>query len=301
VAGWVGSRTVLTVAPAQAMTGAAIAAPVGGRISRIRAVTAWALMLMGFGLMPIAMRLGESQDPLGAFVMAFVACAMSGTGILVGARFVIPSAVSVLSLLLGGGASSTIARRNAVKDPLRTTRSTMGLVLGVALVTTFTAGAAALQASVNSWDLSASDAEAARGFLTIATAIMICLVGISAVIAAVGFVSTMSLTVIQRGREIGLLRALGFTTRQVRAMITRESVALSAAAIGLGLTLGLVYGTVGAQSLIGVMNDGLVVGLPWASLGVIASACVALVVAASRAPARRAVSVSPIEAMRIEA
>jgi putative ABC transport system permease protein len=131
--------------------------------------------------------------------------------------------------------------------------------------------------------------------------VLICIIVISSVIAAVGFVSTMSLTVLQRHREIGLLRALGFTRSQVRTMITKESVALSASAVLFGIALGLVYGTLGAQSLVGAMTPGVVWGMPLPALVVIAFAGLVLVLVASRGPARRAVAVTPVEALRIEA
>ena len=99
---------------------------------------------------------------------------------------------------------------------------------------------------------------------------MICIVVVSSAIAAVGFVSTMSLGVIQRTREIGLLRALGFTAGQVRTMITKESVALSATAVTFGMALGLTYGALGARSLVGFQNDGFVWGVPGAVLAAIA-------------------------------
>lgn len=300
LAGWVGSATVLKVAPAQALTGATLDATNTGAASRLRAALALTLVVLGCALMAWAMQLGEVGSGAG-FPIAFFGSATSATGLLIGARFVIPFAVSTLSRLLGPGAPSTLARRNAVKDPLRTTRSTMGLVIGVTLVTTFSSGAAALQKSVDSWGLSGDREVMAHQILTITTAVLICIVVISAIIAAVGFVSTMSLTVIQRGKEIGLLRALGFTTAQVRTMITQESIALSAAAVLFGSVLGLAYGTVGAQSLIGALNHGLVLGLPWLALASIAAACVVLVIVSSRAPARRATSVTPIEALRIDA
>ena len=299
LAGWVGARAVLSVSPAQAMSGATIDAPNPGRVSRRRAAAASTLVALGGLLLLWAMVLGEDGNESGFFV-AFLGSALSGTGILLGARFLIPFMVGAVSRLLGHGEASTLARRNAVKDPLRTTRSTMGLVIGVTLVTTFSAGTAALKQSVDSWGLSGAEELLARQILDTTTVVLICIVVISAVIAAVGFVSTMSLTVIQRGREIGLLRALGFTTAQVRSMITRESVALSAASVTLGMLLGLAYGAIGAQSLVGSMNNGIVLGLPWIVLAAIVAASVALVLVSSRAPARRAVSVTPIDALRID-
>ena len=108
----------------------------------------------------------------------------------------------------------------------------------------------------------------------------------------------MSLGVIQRTREIGLLRALGFTGGQVRTMITKESVALSATAVSFGIALGLVYGALGAQSLVGSETDGFVWGVPGLVLVAIAVAGVLLVLAASWVPSSRAVAVAPVEALR---
>ena len=118
--------------------------------------------------------------------------------------------------------------------------------------------------------------------------------------AAVGFVSTMSLTVIQRRREIGLLRALGFTGGQVRTMITKESVALGATAVAFGIAIGMLFGSVGAQSLVGGQTEGFVWGIPAFVLAVIALAAVGLVLLSSRPPARRAVRVTPVEALRTD-
>jgi putative ABC transport system permease protein len=176
----------------------------------------------------------------------------------------------------------------------------MGLVVGVTLVTTFASGLRALQLSVDSWEgLSPEQQVQSHQVLSTTTAIMVAIVVISSVISSVGFVSTMSLTVIQRRREIGLLRTLGLTRRQVRRMITLEAAALSGTALAFGIALGLVFGSVGAQSLIGSQTDGFVWGLPWGTLAVIAVAGVLLVLASARPPARRAIRVSPIEALRV--
>ena len=298
-AGWLGSRVVLGVSPATALTGTAAQRPAPRKASLIRAVLA-ALGIVG-GLLVLALGglLGES-NPGAGFVVAFFGAAGSGTGFLLGARFVIPRVVGLCSHLLGRDPSSLVARRNAVMDPLRTTRSTMGLVIGVALVTTFASGTSALRASVSAWELDPAQRANATQVLGVASTVLICIIVISSVIAAVGFVSTMSLTVIQRHREIGLLRSLGFTGRQVRTMITKESVALSASAVVFGIVLGLVYGTLGAQSLVGSQTQGIVWGLPFQALAVIAAAGLALVLVASQRPARPAVAVAPVETLRIE-
>lgn len=300
VAGWLGSRSVLRVTPAQAMSGSAVALASAPRTSRRRAAISILLVAAGALMLAAGAYLGEDASA-GGFLFAFLGAATSGAGLLVGARLVIPGAVAVLSRPLGDDPSARVARRNAVKDPLRTTRSTMGLVIGVTLVTTIASGMQALTQSVRSWqDMTAAQQAEAEQILTVATAILIAIVVISSIIAAVGFVSTMSLTVIQRRREIGLLRALGFTRAQVRRMITQESAAMSGAAVALGLGLGLLYGSLGAESLVGALTDGFVWGVPWPLLLAVAAAGVVLVLVAARPPARRALQTTPIEALRME-
>lgn len=297
VAAWVGSRAVLRATPAQALSGAAVPSPDSPQAGRLRRWLSVGLISSGAVVLAAAAALGESGNALGFLAVAFGAM-LSGTGLLVGARLVVPRLVALVSRLLGADPPSKVAARNAVRDPGRTTRSTMGLVIGVTLVTTFAAGFAALRASVASWEASETQAAQADAILRDTSVIMICLVVVSSVIAAVGFVSTMSLGVIQRTREIGLLRALGFTTGQVRTMITKESVALSATAVGFGMALGMAYGALGAQSLVGFETDGFVWGVPALVLAAIAVSGVLLVLAASWAPSSRAVAVSPIEALR---
>ena len=295
-AGWVGSRSVLRVSPAAVLAGQIADEP--RRTSRRRTAVAVTLILGGAGALVLAAVLGESGD-LGGFVLAFLGSATSATGLLVGARLVIPRAVAAVGHAWGGAPVARIARRNAVKDPRRTTRSTMGLVIGVTLVTTFASGLQALRLSVDSWQLSATRRDEAVSVLSTMTTILVVVAVVSAVISAVGFVSTMSMTVIQREREIGLLRTLGFTRHQVRTMIAQESAALSGSAVLLGVVLGLVYGSVGAQALIGSQTSGFVWGVPWRVLAAIAVGAVALVLVAALPPARRAVRVTPIEALRI--
>jgi putative ABC transport system permease protein len=299
IAGWIGSRRILRVSPAVALSASWVTPVPRRRTSVVRATLAGLMIASGSGLLALAARVGEGGETPTGFIVAFAGSVVAGTGLLVGARFVIPGLVRAVSRLLGTGPVARVAGRNAVLDPLRTTRSTMGLVIGVTLVTTFASGLRALQQSVGSWDLSPADEQQAHQILSTTTAIMIAIVVISAVISAVGFVSTMSLTVIQRRREIGLLRTLGLTRRQVRRMITLEAAALSGTAVAFGIALGVVFGSLGAQSLIGSMTDGFVWGLPWSILAAIAAAGLALVLASARPPARRAIRTSPIEALRV--
>ncbi|MFC6707598.1 ABC transporter permease [Flexivirga alba] len=301
VAGWVGSRQVLKVSPADALAGTTGARVPGGRPGRLRIIFSMALIITGTALFALAMALGEQGGAAG-FLVAFVAACTTSTGLLAGARFVLPGIVAVLGRLTGVDAASVIARRNAVTDPARTTRSTLGLFVGVTLVVTIASGASALQTAVAGWhNITTTQRHEAHQVLTVASTVTITVGVVSSLIAAIGFVSTMSLTVIQRRREIGLLRALGFTGAQVRSMITKESMAMSAAAAASGIALGLCYGSAGAQALIGNQNNGFVWGLPWLVLVAIVVGALAVILLASQPPARRAIATSPVTALRVDA
>ncbi|TWP34025.1 ABC transporter permease [Leekyejoonella antrihumi] len=301
VAGWAGSRGVLEVSPADALSGTTGARTAGARLGRLRITTSAVLVIGGAALFALAMMLGEQGGAAG-FLVAFIAACVTSSGLLSGARVVLPALVSTLGRLTGSDAASVIARRNAIADPARTTRSTVGLFVGVSLVVTIASGSSALETAVHSWhNITLAEQHEAHQVLTVATTVTITVGVVSSLIAAIGFVSTMSLTVIQRRREFGLLRALGFTGAQVRSMITKESVAMSAAATAAGVGVGLCYGSAGAQALIGNHDDGFVWGLPWLVLAAIALASLAVILLASQPPARRAIATPPVEALRVDA
>lgn len=299
ICGRVGSRRVLTVTPAEAMTETAAETPTLRR-GVARKVFAVLVMATGGLILLLAAWTGEHYAGYG-FLLAFVGAITLTTGLLIGARFVVPWLVATTGRLLGDSPASRIARRNAVLDPARTTRSTMGLLLGVAIVTTIAAGTGALQQAVDGWhQLTPADQVLAHQVLSVAGNVTSGIVIVSCLISIIGFISTMSLTVIQRRRELGLLRAVGFTTSQVRSMITRESAALAGTAVLCGLLLGVLLGSVGAQSLVGLQTNGFVWGTPWPFLAVVAAAGVALVLVAALPPARRATGVPVVAALRID-
>jgi putative ABC transport system permease protein len=68
------------------------------------------------------------------------------------------------------------------------------------------------------------------------------LLALSILVALLGIVNTLSLSVYERIREIGLLRAVGMARRQVRQMVTREALAIAAIGSLVGVALGLGYG-----------------------------------------------------------
>ena len=70
--------------------------------------------------------------------------------------------------------------------------------------------------------------------------ILYVLLALSVIVSLFGIVNTLVLTVFERTREIGMLRAIGMTRRQVRRMIRHESVITALIGAGLGIALGIV-------------------------------------------------------------
>ena len=298
-AAWAGSRRVGAVSPIEA-TGAAVELrPEAARRRTGRTVWAMILLIAGAALLALGIALGL-VSPLGLFV-AFLGGLASFTGIVTGAHLVMPPLLRLAGRALGTSPTGRLAAANAVRFPERSSRATIGLVIGVTLVTLF----AVALASYRTMALIAFDADPAmraalEETLAITTGIFTGLVGFSAVIAAVGMINTLSLGVLQRTRELGLLRALGFTGGQVRAMVVAESAQMTLAALGFGILLGVGYGWAAAQSLMGSQAGLVAPTLPWPILAGIVGFGIALAAGASVAPARRAIRVSPVAALAVD-
>ncbi|WP_330175405.1 FtsX-like permease family protein [Streptomyces sp. NBC_01498] len=112
------------------------------------------------------------------------------------------------------------------------------------------------------------------------------LLGLAIIVAVLGVVNTLALSVVERTREIGLLRAIGLSRRQLRRMIRLESVVIALFGALLGLGLGMGWGTA-AQKILALEGLG-VLEIPWPTItGVfVASAFVGLF--AALVPAFRA-------------
>ncbi|MFC6355789.1 ABC transporter permease [Luethyella okanaganae] len=299
-AAWVGSRRVVTVSPMEA-TGASVDQTREQTVRRRgRNVTSMLLVVSGLGVLALGVFAGLFS--IVGLLVAFLGGLLSFTGIVLGAHLVMPPVLRLVGRMLGSRPSARLAAENAVRFPDRSSRATIGLVIGVTLVTMF---AVAMQSYRDMTIASfADDPETAAMIeqsLTVTTAIFTALVGFSAVIAAVGLVNNLSLSVLQRTRELGLLRALGFTGRQVRGMILAESAQMTVAAIGLGLVLGVLYGWAAAQSMLGSFSHSLLApSIPWPVILVTVAGGIVLTLVASVAPARRATTVSPVLALAVE-
>ena len=125
--------------------------------------------------------------------------------------------------------------------------------------------------------------------------ILYVLLALSVVVSLFGMVNTLVLTVFERTRELGMLRAIGMTRLQARRMIRHESVVTSL----IGATLGIIVGLVLAGLLIARL-DFVSFALPWKQLIVFAVAAVLVGIVAAIFPARRAARLNPLEALHYE-
>jgi len=121
------------------------------------------------------------------------------------------------------------------------------------------------------------------------------LVGFAVVIAMLGIVNTLVLSVFERTREIGLLRAVGMTRRQTRRMIRWEAIIVSVFGGVLGISLGVVLGFVAVQA----MPDSFVTdfGVPYGNFFSILILCTLGGAIAAIIPARRAAKLNILDAI----
>ncbi|MFS0892833.1 FtsX-like permease family protein [Microbacterium sp. 179-I 3D3 NHS] len=301
-AAWAGSRRVLTVTPLQALGGSVDRAhdEVAGR--RSRHVGAWVLFISGAVLLAGGVVIGL-VSPVGVAV-AFFGGILSFTGLALGAVMFMPPVLRLVGRLLGSSATARLAAENALRYPERSSRMAIGVVMGVTLVTMF---AVALESAKGLMMRQTTDDIPPEFFAPFDAfaAIMMVLVAVSAVIAAVGLVNLLTIGVVQRRRELGLLRSIGLSNAQVRRMVLLEATHITVAATLTGLVLGITYGWIAAQSLLGAVPTlpdfepaGLVVPqVPWVPVAIIVVATAVLTLVAAATPTRLATRIAPVEAL----
>ncbi|WP_243847460.1 ABC transporter permease [Microbacterium ulmi] len=303
-AAWAGSRRVLAVTPLQALGGSVEASHHAVMRRTGRNVAAVALFVAGGALLAAGIALGLLH-PLGV-VVAFFGGILSFTGLALGATLVMPPVLRLVGRLFGRSAQARLAAENALRYPERSSRMAIGVVMGVTLVMMF---AVAIESAKAVFTATAGGRLPAElgAIMDAFAGIMMGLVAVSAVIAAVGLVNLLTIGVVQRRRELGLLRALGLSNAQVRRVVLLEAAHITIAALATGLVLGLAYGWAGAQSLLGSIPTSpdatgpastlVVPALPlWPTVVVVVATAVLTLVAAV-VPTRLATRVAPVEAL----
>lgn len=122
------------------------------------------------------------------------------------------------------------------------------------------------------------------------------LLAIGVVIASLGIVNTLAMSVAERTREIGVLRAIGMDRAGIRRMIRLESVTVAA----FGTLLGLAGGLFSAWAVGSLANGAMArysLAPPWGTLLLVCLLSLAIGVVAAALPARRAAALSPLEAV----
>lgn len=124
------------------------------------------------------------------------------------------------------------------------------------------------------------------------------LLGLAIVIAVLGVVNTLALSVVERTREIGLLRAIGLARRQLRRMIRLESVVIAVFGAVLGLALGLVWGVCTQQVL--ALQGMKALAIPWGTIVAVVVGSAVVGIVAALLPALRASRMNVLAAIAHE-
>jgi putative ABC transport system permease protein len=140
--------------------------------------------------------------------------------------------------------------------------------------------------------------EAQRASVNTLLNLIYALLGLAIIIAVLGIVNTLALSVIERTREVGLLRAVGLSRRQLRRMVRLEAIAIAVLGAVLGIVMGLVFGVVLQQALADQGITDLAVPVWQLVLFVVVAAVVGVLAAVL--PARRAAKLDVLKAITTE-
>jgi putative ABC transport system permease protein len=136
--------------------------------------------------------------------------------------------------------------------------------------------------------------------LDVLTGTVVALLGIAVVIALIGIGNTLGLSVLERGRENALLRALGLTRRQLRATLAAEALLLSVVATVLGTMIGVAFAWVAVQALVQRTVDDAPMVLPWGQLALVVLVAGVAGLLSALLPARRAARVTPAAGLSLD-
>jgi putative ABC transport system permease protein len=128
-------------------------------------------------------------------------------------------------------------------------------------------------------------------------ALVYALLAFAVVISLFGIANTLALSIHERTRELGMLRAIGMSRRQVRTMIRYEAVITALIGGILGLVLGLIFATLIAQPL---KDEGFTLSYPVVSLVVLLVLAGLAGVLAAILPARRASRLDVLQSLQYE-
>ncbi|WP_116209114.1 ABC transporter permease [Streptomyces olivoreticuli] len=136
----------------------------------------------------------------------------------------------------------------------------------------------------------------AAGPITTILYLLYGLLGMSVAIAAIGVVNTLAMSVFERTREIGMLRAIGMERTGIKQMIRLESLVISLFGAMTGIGLGLFLSWTSGQMLHGAF-PGYEMSIPWRSVGLFLLLSLAVGILAAAWPARRAAQLNTLQSI----
>jgi putative ABC transport system permease protein len=139
--------------------------------------------------------------------------------------------------------------------------------------------------------------DAQLGDLTTTLNMLYALLGLSVLVSLFGVINVLVLSVFERTREIGMLRAIGMTRRQVRRMIRYESIVTALIGAALGIGVGIFLAALATRAL---SDYGIVFAVPVGALTAFVVVAIAAGMLAAILPARRASRLNVLEALQYE-
>ena len=124
------------------------------------------------------------------------------------------------------------------------------------------------------------------------------LLGMSVAVAVIGIINTLTLSIYERRRELGLLRVVGMTDRRVQRMVRVESMLIAVLGTVSGVGLGLLAGATSVAAINRLSEATINLNFAAGRLGLVLVAGVALGFAASLIPARRSTNLEVLEAIQ---
>jgi putative ABC transport system permease protein len=146
--------------------------------------------------------------------------------------------------------------------------------------------------------------ETVQTIIGILQLVLVGIASIALVVASIGIMNTMLTSVMERTREIGIMKAIGATNRDIMSIFIIEGVLMS----GVGGVIGIILGVFGSQALTLILGSFMSMGGSFNLVPIITIMSVVLAVAVSLIvgvlsslyPAWKAARMSPIEAVRYE-
>ncbi|GAB3243726.1 ABC transporter permease [Kineosporia babensis] len=143
---------------------------------------------------------------------------------------------------------------------------------------------------------SAEERASFNQLLDILLLIVLGLLAVAVVIAIIGVGNTMALSVLERRKESGVLRALGLTRGQLRWMLLWEAMLIAGVAAAIGVVLGSVFGVLGVKAAL-QSSGAVAISIPLAQVLLILVVATIAGALASVLPSRRAAKISPVAAI----